>query len=132
MNLPETIRAYTADLRDRFRGKTWHAGNPGPPLDKLDLAADIIDSLPKAEDGSVIWKGCFVVPRILCDDGYMRIVSRVRHIFDDGSGEIDLLNGDGSIMGDPWDFEASEIMSTHRTRDEAEAAAAKAGENHND
>lgn len=96
--------------------------------DLVRIAADIIDSLPKAEDGSVIWKGCYVVPRILCDDGYMRIVSRVSRIFDDGSGEIDLLNDDGSFMGDPWDFEASEILSTHRTREEAEAAAKALGE----
>lgn len=124
MKLPDTIRAYTADLRHRFRGKTWHAGNPGPPLDDLDLAADIIDSLPKAEDGSPIWRGCWCVLRVGCTVHITRCwgydAVEQRGWFGDNEDEID----------DVWfTIEgASEVRSTHRTREEAEAAAAKAGE----
>lgn len=128
MNLSEALKELSADIvRDIGLGK--HISATRDDAEAASLAADIIDSLPKAEDGSVIWKGCWVRPKIECDDGYMQIISIVDSVNSDGSGEISLTNPDGSVIHDPWEFEASEILSTHRTRDEAEAAAAKEKQN---
>lgn len=125
MNLPEIIRAYTSDLRHRFRGKTWHAGNPGPPLDDLDLVADIIDSLPTAEDGSVIVPGRWAVCKRWDDDDMLNVeVAEINSIefWRDRSGHVFYSDHPVSMQG--FDY----VLSTHRTREEAEAAAAKAGE----
>lgn len=91
--------------------------------ERLKEIADIIDSLPKAEDGSVIWDGCDLVckasrygdtPLAGYCCGFDGGMVKVRLIVD-GTPCFDLVN-------------VAMIPSTHRTRDEAEAAAKALGE----
>lgn len=124
MNLSERLKIH-AEVDRKFQVVSTE-GTPNP-ADDLDLAADIIDSLPKAQDGSVIWKGCWAVIDFQADHGVIdSILATISYAADDDVVFDWVMPGH---THEGWECSASEVRSTHRTREEAEAAAAKAGGN---
>lgn len=118
MNLIERLRIQ-AQIERRFQAASISEVSPNP-VDDIDLAADIIDSLPKAEDGSVItpdrW-GVFI----------NRNTGKVYHLRIQGTYKC--MDGDPLyvyatyVYADADEWTLSEVLSTHRTCEEAEAAA---------